>query len=175
MALHPTQQTQVVWAVCCLPLLEKGNCAQVRFFFKMPVVVPECPPSSPPMHIVAILVGKPHKVKYGLLLISFLVSNSKASYLTAGNLKWVSSCHTLLSSLSHHVKAAVKCFNIKHETWQTCYLNHSFNFVSFPGSDYRRALQIWLGEAAPTSTWTQSKMPTLCFPAHEHERKCRQV
>lgn len=51
----------------------------------------------------------------------------------------------------HYMKAAVKCFSTKREAWQTGNPNHSFDFVSFPGSGYSRVLQNWLGEALPAN------------------------
>lgn len=97
-AQHPAQQPEVVWAVYCLPPLERGNCARVRIFL-MSVVIPECLPSPLLMNMVAILVRKLHEVKPNFLLIHISVSKSKASYPTAGNLKQVSACHSLLPSL----------------------------------------------------------------------------
>lgn len=149
-AWDPAQQTKAIWAVSCLPPLERGNCAQVRIFL-MSVVIPEWPSSSLPMNMVAILVRKPHEESSVFSPHSYF-SFKIQSYLTAGNLKQVSSCHTLLPSLFTTIRQQSSVL-IQSNIWQTCNINHSFNIVSFPGSDYRRALQNWWDETVPADPW----------------------
>lgn len=168
-AQHPAQQPKVIWAVYCLPSLERGQCAHVRIFL-MSVVIPECLPSSLPTNAVAILVNKTawNKAQFPPDWYFSFKLQSQPSYSWQSETRKPMPCTPPKRFPTWRQQSSTSI--TKHEAWQTCNLNHSFNFVPFPGSDCGRALQHWLGETLPADTWKAiwNACTVLPHPADTH-------
>lgn len=151
-AQHPAQQPKVIWAVHCLHPLESGNCALVSIFFNvsgdtwMPAFLSPNECGNYPSYKTAWSKAQfPPDTYFSFKVQSQVLCSWQSE--TSKFMPYTPPKH--FPTWRQQSRALIP----KHETWQACNLNHSFDFVSSPGSDYRRASQNWLGETLRADTW----------------------